>query len=58
MKYLDPWDLRRRARKYYPESVNMQRQWVHQTWTLYATGKHRLQLGIVKKVDESTIIAR
>lgn len=34
----------------------MQRQWVKQTWMLYATGKHRLQLGTVCKVEATTII--
>lgn len=53
---VDLWDLRKRAKKYYPESVNMQRQWVRQTALLYSAGRHRLQLGIVKKTEATTII--
>lgn len=39
------WELRSKARTYYPTSLHMQHQWVRKTVHLLKSGKHVLQTG-------------
>ena len=39
------FELKAKAKKLYPNSKNMQRQWVHQTAILLNRGVHLLQTG-------------
>jgi hypothetical protein len=39
------WELKARAKKYYPNSAYMRVQWLRKTVHLYSTGKHVLLTG-------------
>jgi hypothetical protein len=39
------WELKARAKKYYPNSIHMRVQWLRKTVYLYSTGKHVLLTG-------------
>ena len=39
------WELKARAKKYYPHSASMRVQWLRKTVDLYVRGKHVLLTG-------------
>jgi hypothetical protein len=45
MKSINLWELKRKAKAYYPQAVSMQRQWLRQSVNLYATGRHAFLTG-------------
>jgi hypothetical protein len=50
MGNIDLWQLKTKAKTFYPESFHMQKQWLRTSVYLYTTGRHAVLTGGWRRV--------